>query len=149
MEALLTSTISVAIAEIGDKTQLLALLLICRFRKPWPIIAGMLAATLLNHAGAAWIGEFISRWMDSKVMTWLVAGAFIAMAAWTLVPDKLDRYRIQLAWNHRDVRGDLVASGIYLWRIVSYVKEKGRPTPVMTNKLYKIGVKIHHPEGFW
>ncbi len=66
-----------------------------------------------------------------------------------LVPDKLDRYRIQLAWNHRDVRGDLVASGIYLWRIVSYVKEKGRPTPVMTNKLYKIGVKIHHPEGFW
>ena len=51
MEALLTSTISVAIAEIGDKTQLLALLLICRFRKPWPIIAGMLAATLLNHAG--------------------------------------------------------------------------------------------------
>lgn len=65
MEALLTSTISVAIAEIGDKTQLLALLLICRFRKPWPIIAGMLAATLLNHAGAAWIGEFISRWMVS------------------------------------------------------------------------------------
>lgn len=90
MEALLTSTISVAIAEIGDKTQLLALLLICRFRKPWPIIAGMLAATLLNHAGAAWIGEFISRWMDPKVMTWLVAGAFIAMAAWILVPDKMD-----------------------------------------------------------
>ena len=75
MEALLTSTISVAIAEIGDKTQLLALLLICRFR---------------NHAGAAWIGEFISRWMDPKVMTWLVAGAFIAMAAWILVPDKMD-----------------------------------------------------------
>ena len=50
----------------------------------------MLAATLLNHAGAAWIGEFISRWMDPKVMTWLVAGAFIAMAAWILVPDKMD-----------------------------------------------------------
>ena len=82
MEALLTSTLSVAIAEIGDKTQLLALLLICRFRKPWPIIAGMLAATLLNHAGAAWL--------DPKVMTWLVAGSFIAMAAWILVPDKLD-----------------------------------------------------------
>ena len=79
-----------AIAEIGDKTQLLALLLICRFRKPWPIIAGMLVATLLNHAGAAWIGEFISSWMDPKVMTWLVAGAFIAMAVWILVPDKMD-----------------------------------------------------------
>ena len=90
MEALLTSTLSVAIAEIGDKTQLLALLLICRFRKPWPIIAGMLVATLLNHAGAAWIGEFISSWMDPKVMTWLVAGAFIAMAVWILVPDKMD-----------------------------------------------------------
>lgn len=64
MEALLTSTISVAIAEIGDKTQLLALLLICRFRKPWPIIAGMLAATLLNHAGAAWIG-------NSSVAGWI------------------------------------------------------------------------------
>ena len=90
MEALLTSTLSVAIAEIGDKTQLLALLLICRFKKPWPIIAGMLVATLLNHAGAAWIGEFISRWLDPRIMTWLVAGAFIAMAIWILVPDKMD-----------------------------------------------------------
>ena len=90
MEALLTSTLSVAIAEIGDKTQLLALLLLGRFGKPWPIIAGMLVATLLNHAGAAWIGEFISSWMDPKVMTWLVAGAFIAMAVWILVPDKMD-----------------------------------------------------------
>lgn len=90
MEALLTSTLSVAIAEIGDKTQLLALLLICRFRKPWPIIAGMFAATLLNHAGAAWIGEFISRWLDPKIMVYLVAVAFIAMAVWILVPDKMD-----------------------------------------------------------
>ncbi|MGL5498038.1 MAG: TMEM165/GDT1 family protein, partial [Aeromonas sobria] len=90
MEALLTSTLSVAIAEIGDKTQLLALLLICRFRKPWPIIAGMFAATLLNHAGAAWIGEFISRWLDPKIMVYLVAVAFIAMAIWILVPDKMD-----------------------------------------------------------
>ncbi|WP_429083728.1 TMEM165/GDT1 family protein [Aeromonas bivalvium] len=90
MEALLTSTLSVAIAEIGDKTQLLALLLVCRFRKPWPIIAGMLAATLLNHAAAAWIGELVSRWLDPRLMTYLVAGAFIAMAVWILVPDKLD-----------------------------------------------------------
>ena len=80
MEAFLVSTGIVALAEMGDKTQLLSLVLAARFRKPWPIIAGMLAATLLNHAGAAWIGEFISRWMDPKVMTWLVAGAFIAMA---------------------------------------------------------------------
>ena len=90
MNTLLLSTGVVSIAEMGDKTQLLSLILAARFRKPWPIIAGMLAATLLNHAGAAWIGEFISRWMDPKVMTWLVAGAFIAMAAWILVPDKMD-----------------------------------------------------------
>ncbi|MGL5285496.1 Putative Ca2+/H+ antiporter, TMEM165/GDT1 family [Aeromonas sp. RU39B] len=90
MEALLTSTLSVAIAEIGDKTQLLALLLICRFRKPWPIVLGIFASTVLNHAGAAWIGEMISRWLDPKILTYLVAAAFIAMAIWILVPDKMD-----------------------------------------------------------
>lgn len=90
MEALFTSTLSVAIAEIGDKTQLLALLLICRFKRPWPIIAGILVATLLNHAGAAWLGELISRWLDPKWLTYLVAGAFIAMAIWILIPDKMD-----------------------------------------------------------
>jgi len=64
-------------------------------------------------------------------------------------PDKLDRYRIQLAWNHRDLSGHLVASGVYYWRIVSYVKEKGLPNPVMTNNLYRIGVQIHRPDGLW
>ncbi|MGL5949088.1 MAG: TMEM165/GDT1 family protein [Aeromonas sp.] len=90
MEALLTSTLSVAIAEIGDKTQLLALLLICRFRTPWPIVWGILAATILNHAGAAYVGELVSRWFSPQTLTYLVAGAFLAMAVWILVPDKMD-----------------------------------------------------------
>lgn len=90
MEAFLTSTLSVAIAEIGDKTQLLALLLICKFHKPWPIISGIFFATILNHCGAAWVGEFINHWLEPKTLTYLVAGAFIAMALWILIPDKVD-----------------------------------------------------------
>ncbi|MGL5290359.1 MAG: TMEM165/GDT1 family protein [Vibrionaceae bacterium] len=90
MEAFLTSTLSVAIAEIGDKTQLLALLLICRFHKPWPIIAGIFFATVLNHCCAAWVGEFINGWIEPKMMTYIISGAFIAMALWILIPDKMD-----------------------------------------------------------
>ena len=88
MEALLVSTISVALAEIGDRTQLLALILAARFRKPWPIIAGMLLATLFNHAIAAEIGDWISELLSPDLLRWLVAGAFIAMGLWVLIPDK-------------------------------------------------------------
>ena len=79
-----------ALAEIGDKTQLLALLLAARFRKPWPIIAGMLVATLLNHALAGWLGALIAHWLTPQVLRWIVAGSFIAIALWTLKPDTLD-----------------------------------------------------------
>lgn len=90
MDALFVSTLAVAIAEIGDKTQLLALVLAARYRKPWPIIAGILVATLLNHALAGWLGSLVSGWVNPEVLRWGVVVSFLAVAAWALVPDKLD-----------------------------------------------------------
>ena len=90
LEALLVSTVSVALAEIGDKTQLLALVLAARFRKPWPIIAGILLATLLNHGIAGALGAWVSTLLSPETLRWIVAGAFIAMGLWILVPDKED-----------------------------------------------------------
>src|SRR5688572_20437452 len=90
MDALLFSTVAVAIAEIGDKTQLLALMLAARYRRPWPIVAGILVATVLNHALAAWLGALVGDWVDPRWLRWLVALSFVAVAAWALVPDTLD-----------------------------------------------------------
>ena len=90
MEAFLISTGLVALAEIGDKTQLLSLVLAARFRRPWPIVLGILAATLLNHAGAAAVGAWVTRYVGDQAMAWILGLSFIAMAAWVLVPDKLE-----------------------------------------------------------
>ncbi|WP_211260705.1 TMEM165/GDT1 family protein [Pseudoxanthomonas dokdonensis] len=90
LQALLVSTGTVAVAEIGDKTQLLALLLAARFRKPWPIAFGILAATLLNHAVSAWLGAELSQWLSPEILRWVVTASFLAVALWTLKPDKLD-----------------------------------------------------------
>ena len=90
MEALLLSTLAVAIAEIGDKTQLLSLVLAARYRKPWAICLGILVATLLNHALAAWLGTLVAQWLSPGTLQWIVGLSFLAVAAWTLVPDKLD-----------------------------------------------------------
>jgi len=90
MEAFLISTGVVALAEIGDKTQLLSLLLAARFRRPLPIVLGILIATLANHALAAALGAWIVGLVGPNAMRWLLGASFIAMAAWTLVPDKLD-----------------------------------------------------------
>jgi len=92
---LLVSTFAVAVAEIGDKTQLLALVLAARYRKPWPIIAGILAATVLNHALAAWFGSLVSSWISPGVLRWGVVLSFAAVAAWALVPDKLDEDEVK------------------------------------------------------
>lgn len=81
---------AVALAEIGDKTQLLALLLAARFRRPWPIAWGILVATLLNHALAAWLGALVAGWLTPGVLRWIVAGSFLAIALWTLKPDALE-----------------------------------------------------------
>ena len=90
MEALFTSTALVALAEMGDKTQLLAMLLATRFRKPLPIILGILIATIANHFLAALLGHSIAGVLTQDWFRYAVALSFIAMAAWTLVPDKID-----------------------------------------------------------
>ena len=90
LEALLTSTAIVALAEIGDKTQLLAIVLAARFKRPLPIVLGILVATLANHFLAALLGSVAAGWFGGPVFHYAVALGFLAMAAWTLVPDKFD-----------------------------------------------------------
>ena len=90
MEAFLISTGIVALAEMGDKTQLLSLVLAARFRKPWPIAWGILVATLANHALAGGLGAWVTGLMGPTVLRWVLGVSFLAMAAWMLVPDKLD-----------------------------------------------------------
>ncbi len=90
IDALLVSTAAVAVAEIGDKTQLLSLLLAARYRRPWPIIAGILIATVLNHALAGAVGAAVAAWLSPEQLKWILALSFVAVAIWTLIPDKLD-----------------------------------------------------------
>ena len=90
MEAFLVSTSIVALAEMGDKTQLLALVLAARFRKPWPIVLGIFVATLLNHALAGAAGAWVTTWLGPQVLRWVLGVSFIAMAVWMMVPDKLE-----------------------------------------------------------
>ena len=89
-EAFLVSTGLVALAEMGDKTQLLSLVLAARFRKPWPIVLGILVATLANHALAGAAGTWVTSWLGPQLLRWVLGGSFIAMAAWMLIPDKFD-----------------------------------------------------------
>ncbi|MDD2545849.1 MAG: TMEM165/GDT1 family protein [Burkholderiaceae bacterium] len=90
MEAFFVSTAIVALAEIGDKTQLLSLVLAARFRKPWPIVLGIFVATLANHALAGAVGAWVTTVLGPDVLRWVLGLSFIAMAAWMLIPDKLD-----------------------------------------------------------
>ena len=90
MEAFLVSTGIVALAEMGDKTQLLALVLAARFRKPWPIVLGILVATIANHAMAGALGAWFTTLVGPQVLRWILGASFVAMALWMLIPDKLD-----------------------------------------------------------
>ena len=90
MDAFLASTLAVAIAEIGDKTQLLSLFLIARYGQRLPIILGILLATLLNHALSAWIGAWVASWLPDAWLPWILTVSFIAIALWLLIPDKDD-----------------------------------------------------------
>lgn len=90
MQALLICTGVVALAEIGDKTQLLALVLAARYRQPWPIIFGILVATLANHALAAAVGTWLAAAVGPAALRWILGISFIAMALWTLIPDKYE-----------------------------------------------------------
>jgi len=87
LEALLVSTGVVALAEIGDKTQLLALILATKFRRPWPIVLGILVATVANHAFASAVGAWLVKHVGATTMHWILGVSFIAMAIWTLIPD--------------------------------------------------------------
>jgi putative Ca2+/H+ antiporter (TMEM165/GDT1 family) len=125
LEALLISAGVVAIAEIGDKTQLLALILAARFRKPVPIILGILAATLLNHAFAAGLGFVVARYLSGPMFQILVGVGFIGMALWALVPDKEDDDA--LAKTH---------GGIFLTTLVAFfLVEIGDKTQIATTLL--------------
>lgn len=118
---LLISIVTVALAEIGDKTQLLALLLAARYRKPWPIIAGILVATVLNHALAGWLGAVVAHWLTPQVLRWIVAGSFIAIALWTLKPDQLDDDT------------ELPARGAFIATVIAFfIAEIGDKTQVAT-----------------
>ena len=90
LEAFLVSTAVVALGELGDKTQLLTLVLATRYPRPWTIVAGILVATLANHAIAGWVGNWVAARLAPDVLRWLLALSFFAVAAWALKPDKLD-----------------------------------------------------------
>ncbi len=125
MEAIWISAGVVAIAEIGDKTQLLAIVLAARFKKPVPIILGILAATLLNHAAAATLGYLISAWLKGQLFQIIVGAAFIAMAAWALIPDKEDE-----AGSERSV------GGVFPTTLVAFfIVEIGDKTQIATSLL--------------
>ena len=125
MEALLTSTAVVAIAEIGDKTQLLAIVLAARFRKPLPIVLGILVATILNHAVAASFGYLVAQWLTGQTFQIVLGVAFVAMAALALIPDKED-----------EGAGERSSGGVFLTTLVAFfLVEIGDKTQIATSLL--------------
>jgi Ca2+/H+ antiporter, TMEM165/GDT1 family len=124
MEAFWVSTGVVALGEMGDKTQLLAMLLATRFRRPLPIIWGILVATLANHALAGAVGHAVSQALGPTALRWIVGLSFIAMAAWMLVPDKLDDAEADAAKGHWGVFGTTV--------VAFFLAEMGDKTQIAT-----------------
>jgi putative Ca2+/H+ antiporter (TMEM165/GDT1 family) len=123
VEALLISTGVVALAEIGDKTQLLAFILAARFKKPFPIIAGVLCATLVNHALAGALGAWITREVSPEILRWVLGLSFIGMAVWTLIPDRMEEEEARVA-------GKLGVFGATL--ITFFLAEMGDKTQLAT-----------------
>jgi putative Ca2+/H+ antiporter (TMEM165/GDT1 family) len=123
METLLISTGVVALAEIGDKTQLLAFILAARFKKPLPIIAGILVATLLNHGLAGALGAWITSVISASTLRWILGASFIGMAIWTLIPDKIEEEETQVA-NQLGVFGATL--------ITFFLAEMGDKTQIAT-----------------
>ena len=122
MDAFLVATGIVALAEIGDKTQLLAFLLAARFRRPLPIVLGIFVATLLNHAFAAAVGALVSELLGPSVMRWVLGLSFLAMAVWTMVPDEID-----------ETEASLARFGVFMTTLIAFfVAEMGDKTQVAT-----------------
>ncbi|PZW49329.1 putative Ca2+/H+ antiporter (TMEM165/GDT1 family) [Pseudomonas sp. URMO17WK12:I2] len=123
LESLFVPTLIVALAEIGDKTQLLALLLAARFRRPWPIIWGMVVATLANHLAAGAVGNWVAGLLSPALLSWILAASFIAVALWTLIPDKLED----------DESSSLKRYGPFLTTLIAFfLAEMGDKTQVAT-----------------
>lgn len=99
MEAIINSLLLVFISEMGDKTQLLALVLAARFRKPVPIMLGILVATLLNHAFASYVGTFIAYYVSAGILKWTLAATFIGFGLWMLIPDRDEVYEDKHGWG--------------------------------------------------
>lgn len=135
MEAFLISTGVVALAEIGDKTQLLAFLLAARFKKPLPIVLGILVATLLNHALAGAVGMWISTVLDPAVLRWVLGLGFVAMAVWILIPDKIDEDEAKIA-------GRFGVFGATL--LTFFLAEMGDKTQIAT-----VGLAAHYAAPIW
>ena len=122
MEPFLISTGVVALGEIGDKTQLLALLLAARFRRPVPIILGIFVATVLNHALAGVVGETVARFLGPDLLRWVIGVSFLAMAAWMLVPDEID-----------DAEGGTQRFGVFGTTVIAFfLAEMGDKTQIAT-----------------
>ncbi len=123
MEAFLVSTGIVALAEMGDKTQLLALILAARFRKPWPIVLGIFVSTLVNHGLAGAVGSWVTHALGPDVLRWILGGSFIAMALWMLIPDKLDDDEVPKSTRF----------GVFLTTVVAFfLAEMGDKTQIAT-----------------
>jgi len=132
MESLFVSTGVVALAEIGDKTQLLAFILAARFKKPVPIIAGILLATLVNHGLAGALGAWITATISPDVLRWILGVSFIAMAAWTLIPDKIEDEETQVAQK----------LGVFGATLVTFfLAEMGDKTQIAT-----VAMAAHYPD---
>jgi putative Ca2+/H+ antiporter (TMEM165/GDT1 family) len=122
-ESLFVPTLIVALAEIGDKTQLLALLLAARFRKPWPIISGIVVATLANHFLAGAMGNWVAGLFSPATLSWVLAASFVAVALWTLIPDQLDD----------DESSSLKRYGPFLTTLIAFfLAEMGDKTQIAT-----------------
>lgn len=131
MEALLTSTGVVALAEIGDKTQLLAFVLAARFKKPLPIIAAIFCATLVNHGLAGALGAWITSVLTPEVLRWVVGVSFLGMAIWTMIPDKIEEEETQVA-NQLGVFGATL--------VTFFLAEMGDKTQIAT-----VAMAAHFP----
>jgi Ca2+/H+ antiporter, TMEM165/GDT1 family len=125
MEAFLVSAGVVALGEVGDKTQLLALLLAARFKRPVPIVLGILVATLINHACAGLVGAWVASALGPVVLRWVIGMGFIAMAVWMLIPDKIDEDEANKAtWHKLGVFGTTV--------VAFFMAEMGDKTQIAT-----------------
>ena len=124
MEAFLVSTGIVALAEMGDKTQLLALVLAARFRKPWPIVLGIFVSTIVNHAMAGAVGAWVTTFLGPQTLRWILGISFVAMAVWMLIPDKIGKDDIEKKSPRFGVFGTTV--------LVFFLAEMGDKTQIAT-----------------